>query len=103
MIVVPSTMNKKSCTGLFDLKTNQWNKLKRDLRKAPINGTMDRFIMKNGQEKILYMGGKSVENETDNDGIWEFQGKEWKELDIKLPKSVVENATKFIAAPYDFC
>ena len=74
-----------------------------DKRKAPINGTLDKYIRKDGEEKLIYFGGKSFDNDTRDDRIWEFEGNKWKELDIKLPPMVVENATKIVAAPPNFC
>ena len=57
-IVIPSTSNGNPCTGIFDLKKLQWKRLKIDSRTAPINGTLDRIVLKNGEEKLLHVGGK---------------------------------------------
>ena len=74
-----------------------------DSRKSFINGTLDIFTLKDGQEKLIYMGGNNIENETRTDRIWEFDGKKWDELEMTLPEIVAENATKIVAAPPYFC
>ena len=102
-VIVPSTKTKKPCTAIFDLKTRIWRKLRSDIRETFINGTFERFVMKDGQEKLLYMGGKAKENQKMDDGIWEFHDNHWKKINVKLPKAIVENATKIFAPSPEFC
>ena len=102
-MIVPSTKSKNPCTAVFDLKTNNWRKMRYDLREAPINGTLERFIMKDGQEKLLYLGGKSDDRKERSDEIWQFEGNKWKKLNVKMPKAITANATKIFAPSSGFC
>ena len=104
-IVVPSHKNGVSCTAIFDIRNNKWMELQNDERKAPINGTLDRWYGHGNGKGIVYFGGYEMGKKKRSNEIWMFYDLKhgWKKMDFNLPENVVQNATQTLTIHPDFC
>ncbi len=105
IVVVPGVKSGSSCTGMFNITSRQWSKLKVDLRNAPYNGTLEYLPNDDGQEVLLYFGGYEVNERIRDEKIWEFKGPEegWQIYPQKLSMHLRENTTRLTLLHPDIC
>ncbi len=96
-IIAPNVLNDSACTGIFDLKKQEWTTLEIDQRSGLYNGTIQHLPNIENQEILLFFGGYKLGNDIREEVIWEFIGLEdgWKEFPVKLSKDLKEKGLVF--------